>query len=270
MRIFSKRRVALAIMAVITGLVLVPVVYAAVQWGPQRATFTWANPASYVTFNSITDNPDPSIGDERTFISARDVASSDKLTYSKNLTVKDNEEVLVRVFYHNDARKDLNLVAHNTKVKILLPSGSSTAPQAAGYISADNANPTMVWSTMDFNASGKPFTMEYVPGSAQLWNQKQVGTKLSDSVVTDGALIGFDHVDGKIPGCSEFSGFVTIKARVDVQTPTPPIPPTTPPPVVQGQTTPLPNTGAGSVLGLFAGVSALGTAGHLVFRRYRG
>ena len=35
-------------------------------WGPERATFTMENPASYPTFNSITDNP--TIGDERDFV----------------------------------------------------------------------------------------------------------------------------------------------------------------------------------------------------------
>jgi hypothetical protein len=46
--------------------------------------------------------------------------------------------------------------------------------------------------------------------------------------------------------------------------------PTTPtPPVVQGKTT-LPDTGAGSLLGLFAGASALGSAGHYALRRFRG
>lgn len=220
MRIFSsKRRVAFASLVAIAGMALVPVVHAAVQFGPDRPTFTWSNPADHITFNSITNNPDSSVGDERTFVSARDAASSDKLTYSKSLTVKDNEEVIVRAFYHNDAASNLNLVATNTKVKVLLPTGSSTAPQVAAYISADNATPSMVWSTMDFSAGGQPFTMEYEPGTAQLWNQKQVGTKLNDSVASTGALIGFDQIDGKIPGCSEFSGVITIKARVHVTPP---------------------------------------------------
>lgn len=41
-------------------------------------------------------------------------------------------------------------------------------------------------------------------------------------------------------------------------------------PVVQPETTqPLPKTGAAGVAGLFAGASALGTAGHYVYRRFR-
>lgn len=45
--------------------------------------------------------------------------------------------------------------------------------------------------------------------------------------------------------------------------------PTTP--VVQGKTTEeLPNTGAGSLLSLFAGASAAGAAGHYALRRFRG
>lgn len=217
MRIFSsKPKVALATLVAVFGVALVPVVHAAVQFGPDRPTYTWNSPSDHITFNSITNNPDPSIGDERTFVSARDAASSDMLTYSKNLTVHDNEEVLVRVFYHNDAGENLNLVATNTKVKVALPSGSSTAPQIAAYISADNATPSMVWSTMDISAGGQPFTMEYISGTAQLWNQAQNGTALSDSVVSSGAQIGFNQIDGKIPGCSKFSGYVTIKVRVHV------------------------------------------------------
>jgi len=224
MRIFSsKPRVALAALVAVFGVALVPVVHAAVQFGPDRPTYTWNSPADHITFNSITNNPDPSIGDERTFVSARDAASSDMLTYSKNLTVHDNEEVIVRVFYHNDAASNLNLVANNTKVRVAVPSGSSTAPQTAAYITADNATPSLVWSTMDFSAGGQPFTMEYEPGTAQLWNQAQNGTALSDSIVTSGAQIGYDHIDGKIPGCSQYSGYVTIKVRVHV--------PSTPQPV---------------------------------------
>ena len=35
-------------------------------WGPERTTFTMESPATYPTFNSITDNP--TIGDERNFV----------------------------------------------------------------------------------------------------------------------------------------------------------------------------------------------------------
>jgi len=362
------RRGTLLGLAVGASLAVTAVVYAAVQWGPQRPTFTWAKPATYVTFNSIVDNPDPSIGDERFFVSARDAASSDTLTYTKNLTVKDNQEVLVRVFFHNNAAKDLNLVATNTKLKVVLPAGQSTNPQAVGYISADNANPKEVWSTMDFKGD-KPFSMQYVSGSAQLWTQYVTGVKVSDDIVTSGAVIGTKGTDGKVPGCAEFSGFVTFKVKIKMEQP--PVPPkvkfactaldvtkvdrtkfdftarasvenatvksyvfttknsggstvdTTTvttnalsavyhfnqstagtytvnavvntdkgstgvtnvctkqvtveaPPVVQGGVTPppaqqpLPKTGAAGVAGLFAGASALGTAGHYLFRRYRG
>jgi hypothetical protein len=39
-------------------------------WGPNRSTFTIDSPANYVTFNSITDNPN--IGDERNFVGIRE------------------------------------------------------------------------------------------------------------------------------------------------------------------------------------------------------
>ena len=38
----------------------------AMAWGPERTTFTMEKPATYPTFNSITNNP--TIGDERDFV----------------------------------------------------------------------------------------------------------------------------------------------------------------------------------------------------------
>jgi hypothetical protein len=367
MRVFSsKRRAGIVGLGIVTGLALSAVVSAAATFGPSRPTFTWANPATYITFNSITDNPDSSIGDERTFISARDAASTDKLTYTKTTPVTDNEEVVVRVFFHNDAAANLNLVAANTKAKVSLPTTPDKNIVVAGHISASNSNPGDVFATMDLTGS-QPFTVSYEPGTAQLWTQYVSGVPVNDSIVTTGALIGSGGTDGNVPGCSQFSGFVTLKVRVHVQpspqvsfactalnvaqvdrtrfdftaqasaqnvtiqsytftakdgngatvdtntvstnatsavyhfnqsnagtytvsavvntdhgstnasacskqitvaaVPTTPTTPTTPAPTKASE---LPNTGAGDVLGIFAGASAAGTAAHaVVSRRFR-
>ena len=60
-----------AITAVILALIGVS---AANAWGPERTTFTMDKPASYVTFDSITDNQSSEsvgIGDERNFVRVR-------------------------------------------------------------------------------------------------------------------------------------------------------------------------------------------------------
>ena len=265
---FKKRLSSIAVLPAV-AIILAGSAYAAATFGPSRPTYTWAHPADHITFNSITDNPDPSIGDERYFISARDNASSNTLTYHKSLNVTDNEEVLIRIFFHNDAAANLNLVAHNVKAKASLPSTPDTSIVLAAHISASNATPGDVWSTMNMSGA-RPFTINYEPGTAKITTQYMSGVPISDSIVTTGATIGAQAVNGDVPGCSQFSGFVGFKVRVHMASV--PTPPPTPTPQPQPQPQPakaLPNTGAGDVLGAFAGVSAAGTAVHYAVTRRR-
>jgi hypothetical protein len=362
MRIFSSWRRRVVALTAITGIALVPVVYATVTFGPSRPTFTWQNPASHITFNSITNNP--SYGDERYLIEARD-ASAGTDTYAKQMQVKDNQEVALEVYFHNNAASNLNLVAKNTTVKVALPSSKTTDAEVKATVSADNATPQSVWATADLTNT-QPFTLEYITGSAKLWTNYVSGVAVSDNIVNSGALVGTSGTDGKVPGCSQYSGYVTIRVRVHIQTPpqvkfactdldvtqvdrtrfdftahaevknatvnsyvftvkdadnkvvdtktvntsnlsavyhfnqskvgtytittvihtnqgttevgkceatitVKSVPPVTPPvtPPQTPSTTTLPNTGPGDVIGLFAGVSALGTAGHYVVSRRR-
>jgi hypothetical protein len=258
MRLFrSKKRIAgMVSTGIATGLALSAIAYATVSFGPSRPTFTWAHPANYVTFNSITDNPN--WGDERQLLKTRDV-NSPTSAYSTQTQVTDNETVVMTIHFHNNAAASLNLVATNTRARFALPSTSATTVTPTAYISADNANPGEVWSTADLTGS-RPFTLEYIPGSAKLFTNKVNGTQISDNVVTSGTAIGTNGTDGRVPGCSEFSGYVTIRAKVHMPTPTPTPSPTPTP-------TTIPNTGAGEVAGLFAGASAIGAAGHYVVAR---
>lgn len=217
MRIFrSLRSRVIAGLAVISAAVLIPVIaHAVVSFGPSRPTFTWNVPATYVTFNSITDNP--SYGDERYLLEARD-ASASTSTYAKTMAVSDNQDVVLEVYFHNNAASNLNLTATNTKVKVALPTIASATLSPTATVSADNANPTAVFANVDLtNAS--PFTVEYVPGSAQLWTNYVNGASVSDSVVTSGALVGTNGTDGNVPGCGQFSGYVTLHVKVRVVKP---------------------------------------------------
>ncbi len=226
MRIFKNNfrnslYVALLLLSAV-GVVSIPTTQALAEWGPQdRATFTWAHPANYITFNSITDNP--SVGDERHFHTANEVGVAN---YTHNLPVRDGEEVTLRTYFHNNAASNLNLVATNTRVKMLLSSANTPATDHASvsYISADNSNPGAVWDTAHLT-SDKAFTLDYEAGTAKLFNNVfTTGTGLSDSIVTDaGALVGYDHIDGKVPGCGDFSGYVTIRVKIHVKETPPPV-----------------------------------------------
>lgn len=202
------------LMAVFIAFAMMVGVGVAVQatFGPDRPTFTWERPASYVTFNSMTNNP--VVGDERTFMKG---AKPGAASFTDPVTgVVDGEEVTVQMYVHNNAAANLNLKATNTTVKVALPTGSKQIQQLTGYISADNANPKTVTDTLDISASNNGYMeIAYVPGSASYKNNK--GTfKLADSIVTTGAQIGYDQMNGVVPGCEEFSGWVTLRIKVNM------------------------------------------------------
>ncbi|HEU5005283.1 MAG TPA: hypothetical protein VFT49_04370 [Candidatus Saccharimonadales bacterium] len=213
MRKLSFKRLGLyaAIPAVIVG--VAAIVSAAATFGPSRPTFTWADPANYITFNSITDNP--TWGDERQLLKTRDLNSSTS-AYSTSTQVTDGEDVVLAVYFHNNAATFLGLSATNTQVKIVLPSGSASTQTATAYISADNANPAQVWATAELT-NAQPFSLTYEPGTAKLYTNYVNGIALSDNVVNGGTLVGSNGPDGKVPGCAQFSGYVTIRAKVHVQ-----------------------------------------------------
>lgn len=266
MRAFSKLKKVLIGLTVVGLLAGVPVAKALSEWGPDRPTFTMANPATYITFNSMTDNSQ-AIGDERHFYTAN---TSGVANYTHSLPVQDGQDIKLRVYFHNNAAANLNLVAQNTRVKMTLPASEAKDQASVAYISADNANPTQVWDTVHLT-SDKAFTLEYVKGSARLFNNvfTGAGTALSDSIVTDsGAQVGFDAVNGRVPGCLNFSGYATITVKIHV--PTLPPPPEKPKPPVTPPSN-LVNTGPGEVAALFSGATVAGAAGYrmVLARRFR-
>jgi uncharacterized repeat protein (TIGR01451 family)/LPXTG-motif cell wall-anchored protein len=213
-----KRFSALALM--VAAAIIVPT--AVLAWGPSRTTFTMANPANYVTFNSITDNPVH--GDERNFMQVREASASNE-TYSDDISLQANKEYVMYVYYHNNASTTLNDAAHGyagiakgAYVKAEVPgvvTKGSNGTKAVGYVGAANANPAQVWDDVNFkNATTGDLSLNYVPGSTTIHNfGKTNGQTLSDSIVTTGATIGYDALNGEVPGCNEFSGFVTFRFK---------------------------------------------------------
>lgn len=210
LRYAPKRTVAL--IAVLVAAVVVPA--SLLAWGPGRPTFTEQNPASYITFNSITNNS--VYGDERLFATIKD-ASNPNQPWQDEITVEPGKEYVVRMYVHNNAAAHLNLVAKNVRVSAAISTETSTENFISTFISADNANPQKVWDDVKL-VSDKKFNIAYVPGSAT-WHNNGVGknpegAKLSDSIITgSGALIGHNALDGKIPGCYEYSGWVYFRVK---------------------------------------------------------
>lgn len=147
----------------------------------------------------------------------------------------------------------------NIIVKASLPSSSSTSIASTVTATPDQGASFCTTGTATVNFSSNQ-SLNYVNGSTQLLdvNGKLI-KNLPDTITTSGVNVG------DLLGST--TEFVHLQAKVNCPAPTPT---PTPTPQVKSATT-LPNTGAGDVVGIFAGASAAGTAAHaIVTRRKRG
>ena len=226
-------------------------------WGPGRQTFTEQSPAPYVTFNSITN--DKWFGDERNFSRVRELGVIQGLTNGWSDEIKDispdkTYEMVVRV--HNNAAENVaNNIAHNTRVMVNLPvnpQAHGTAYDVSSYITADNARPVKIFDNIVLRGakefyiktiSQKYYNNTSIPGYDQITGNvsglpdfkgglsslKGYDLDYNDlySSRGQGALIGFDKMDGNLPGCYKYSGLVHIVFKPVFKEDT------TPPPVVK-------------------------------------
>lgn len=204
------------------GVVVLATSAGALAWGPERPTYTIEKPADHVTFNSITNNP--AYGDERNFVRIKE-AGAPASAYSDDTKVEPGKDYEVYVYYHNNASKTLNDDAHgkkgiaqNARLRMALPAGLKANQRTGitGYLSADNATPKTVHDN-SYLTSGTDVALRYIPGSATIASKGGVnGQKLPDALFSQqGAPLGFDSLNGLLPGCNEFSGYVTFKFRAD-------------------------------------------------------
>lgn len=247
-----KGKLAVAVLAISVG-VAVPFAVQA-EFYPDRPTFDYNkstggdcndpnNPAAQggrcgsmngPVFNSFINTP--SYGDERAFVDARRSDQTAAGSYKNVLpdVTKGSKEIVVRMYVHNNANSYTNClpahlndqgvctqidndakgIAKNTKVRLALPNVEGNALRAVGYISADNATPGTVEDTVDFTST-ENFTVAYKPGSAIIYSNGPVnGQHLSDSIVTTGAPIGYDALNGILPGCFQYESVVQVTLTV--------------------------------------------------------
>lgn len=227
---------ALTAVAAAIGAIVVPVVVTA--WGDNsggRQTYSikQINDGAIddkIVFNSIVDSNENltqkqkeagvviPLSDERNFVGAR----LDNGDHGKNNVWNGNEIVaeegktyLVRLYVHNNNRKGFEKVATGVNANLSLPKVVSKESRVDGFINSANATPSRYWDSVVFK-SDRNFYLDYVEGSALYENNavgKNGGVKLSDSVVNGGVQLGYDKLDGNIPGCYEYSGIVTIKVK---------------------------------------------------------
>lgn len=190
-----------------------------------------------ITFNSIiiseTDNdwykaktgndiPVGTLRNEPNFVGARENtginAGANNKWNGNEITVKKEQFYILRIYVHNNGPNGTNGTAENTRVLFDIPKDSSTNIEVKGMITSSNATPTYYQDSVNF-ISEVPFHLEYVYGSALLENGgigAKTGLKLSDDIIkteSGGVLIGYDALDGNIPGGYKYINYVTIEVK---------------------------------------------------------
>lgn len=164
-----------------------------------------------ITFNSLSDGK---IGDEKNFVAAKVADGKVEEWNADSIEVKDGETYTIRMWVHNNNPKGNEAIAEDVRAMFSISTGVSTEQDIVGNLSSSNAEPSLCWDGVTLK-SGKAFFLEYVNGSAKLYNNVMDGAVLDDCIVSEaGTVIGYNALDGKIPGCYEYSGVVTIDVVV--------------------------------------------------------
>ena len=202
--------------------VIVPAVLWA--WGPERPLYTIENAAPRVTFNSITNNQ--RVGNETNFVRIREATSGTLFRDDVQLQAGKTYEVMV--FYHNNAKSALNDqigpdgkpvgVARDVTARVQMPGRLDAGAKATitGFIDASNAQPKSVWDNA-YATTTSAVALRIVPGSAKIASSNGAvnGKALPNELFTTGTNLGYNALDGILPGCNEYSGYITYQFVVD-------------------------------------------------------
>ncbi len=194
-----------------------------------------------IVFNSISDSV---IGHEFNFVGARECVlrndgrcegvAGKNVWKGNDITVEDGKTYIVRLYVHNnnpygvtdaenptaEERKNSDAgTAENVRVAFHVPSESAETVTVNGFIRTTSGEYDSYLDYVNFKSNtGNPFHLEYVYGSALLENNgigKNGGVKLPNEAVNtvNGTPIGYDALDGRVPGCYQFDNFVTIQVK---------------------------------------------------------
>ena len=214
-----KSLIGVSAAAVLAAATITPVLVNA--WGDNangRPTYTISDInngklGDKITFNSITDG---AIGDERNFVGAKlssDVSNKNKTWNANEINVQDGQTYTIRLYVHNNSPKGTERIAENVKATFSLPTTVAKSHTVIGYLDSSNATTTRYWDEVTLKSNDN-FYLEYVGGSAKYSNGKMGTVSLPDDVIISGATLGYDKLDGKIPGCYQYDGEVTIQVKV--------------------------------------------------------
>lgn len=200
-----------------------------------------------VTFNSIKiadsdhswykeqtgrDLPQGMLRNETNFVGAREDtgvnAGAGNVWEGTDIMAEDGGVYIIRLFVHNDNPNGTNAVAEDTKVRLYIPYEPADEVTVSGWLKSSNAAPEEYLDDVTFKSKdGTPFSLHYISGSALLENGGCAdgdGIVLPDGITNQGnpsndagdewMLIGYDSLDGRVPGGYRYANYVSLKVRV--------------------------------------------------------
>lgn len=163
-----------------------------------------------ITFNSISNGK---IGHEFNFVGAKQSTDTSNVWKADEITVKDGDTVTIRLYVHNNSPKGEKRIAEGVAAHFSLPTTVAKEHTIIGYLNAKNATPTTYWDEVKLTSS-EDFYMEYVEGSAKYTNSVLGTVALSNNIINSDVTLGYDKLDGRIPGCYKYDGQVTIQVKI--------------------------------------------------------
>lgn len=175
---------------------------------------------SRIVFNSISDGAYTDdngvlhrLGDERNFVCAREYGTQD-IWASNGIQVEDGKEYIISLYVHNNSPLGMKAIAKNVKVRFYVPGSAGKYVSVFGYIESPNAEPSKYWDSVYFY-SDQSFHIEAISNSG-LWesNGQSSNSILSNEILSSrGTYVGYNELDGSIPGCYQYSGYASIRVR---------------------------------------------------------
>ncbi len=187
-------------------------------WGPARNLLA---PDKYSEFPSFNLDATDEYGDERGLYGIRDSAAPDSSPFEFQIKVERGKTYRLRIYIHNSASESNADVAKGTRVLVRLPTCTGRRILSNGFITSTDAEPGEVYGGVTM-LSDELFNLAYIDGTARLCNnhftcrpaEGKNGAPISDDFLTkQGALIGFDALDGDVRGGYQYSSYFSFEVR---------------------------------------------------------
>ncbi len=210
----------LKLLTILPAIAALLTVASASAWGPERDIYTNEKPADYAVFNSIVNNA--AVGDERDFVRVGEAGSD--APYTNEIEVVPGKEYEVYIYYHNDAASSTNATGYGiaTQTRIAASYPTTIAKNSTGTLNSvltwnyvdtnDQTHDGKIWDEAYLKAGNEDVVLKFKTGSAIIHNGGAAnGSTLSPDYLFSerGTLIGYNELKGVMPGCAEFSGYIT-------------------------------------------------------------